>query len=62
MIGTSQLCTSDSPRFLVTSTDSKIRVADGADIVQKFKGTYIFAEVSILHWLRKLPFSHVYVP
>jgi len=35
-----QLCTSDSPRFLVTSTDSKIRVADGVDIVQKFKGPW----------------------
>ncbi|XP_047068962.1 WD repeat-containing protein 44-like [Lolium rigidum] len=35
-----QLCTSDSPRFLVTSTDSKIRVADGSDIVQKFKGPW----------------------
>ncbi|KQJ82574.1 WD repeat-containing protein 44 [Brachypodium distachyon] len=35
-----QLCASNPPRFLVTSTDSKIRVADGVDIVQKFKGPW----------------------
>ncbi|XP_015691664.1 WD repeat-containing protein 44-like [Oryza brachyantha] len=35
-----QLCTSDSSRITITSTGSKIRVADGADIIQKFKGPW----------------------
>ncbi|KAF0935199.1 hypothetical protein E2562_031054 [Oryza meyeriana var. granulata] len=35
-----QLCTSDSSRITITSTGSKIRVADGVDIIQKFEGPW----------------------
>ncbi|XP_062185079.1 uncharacterized protein LOC133888749 [Phragmites australis] len=38
-INSLKLCTSDSQRIIITSTDSKIRVADG-DIVQKFEGPW----------------------
>ncbi|KAL6885894.1 hypothetical protein ACP4OV_010155 [Aristida adscensionis] len=38
-INSLKLCTADSHRIIITSTDSKIRVADG-DIVQKFAGTW----------------------
>ncbi|KAL6650633.1 hypothetical protein ACP70R_009558 [Stipagrostis hirtigluma subsp. patula] len=36
-INSVKLCTSDSHRIIITSTDSKIRVADG-DCIQKFEG------------------------
>lgn len=31
---------SDSSRITITSTGSKIRVADGVDIIQKFEGIF----------------------
>ncbi|KAL5216498.1 hypothetical protein ABZP36_007899 [Zizania latifolia] len=39
-INSLKLCTSDSPRITITSTGSKIRVADGVDIIQKFEGSW----------------------
>lgn len=39
-INSLQLCTNDSLRIIVSSTDSKIRVADGVDIIQKFEGPW----------------------
>uniref|UniRef100_A0A0D9W4U2 Uncharacterized protein n=1 Tax=Leersia perrieri TaxID=77586 RepID=A0A0D9W4U2_9ORYZ len=35
-----QSCKSDSSRITITSTGSKIRVADGVDIIQKFEGSW----------------------